>query len=60
IVRNGEKYACATCIKGHRVSSCKHADRPLLLVRKRGRPSTQCEHCRELRVERQLHVKCIC
>ena len=49
-----------TCIKGHRSSSCKHTDRPLFEIKKKGRPVTQCEHCRELRKTRQIHVKCVC
>nr|QDK64612.1 ACE1 transcription factor [Ganoderma lucidum] len=55
-----KKYACETCIKGHRSSSCKHTDRPLFEIKKKGRPITQCEHCRELRKTRQIHVKCVC
>ncbi|KAJ6523519.1 transcription factor [Mycena vulgaris] len=54
------KYACETCIKGHRSSSCKHTDRPLFEIKKKGRPVTQCEHCRKLRKTKQVHVKCIC
>lgn len=49
-----------TCIKGHRSSTCKHTDRPLYEIKKKGRPVTQCEHCRELRKTKQVHVKCIC
>ena len=49
-----------TCIKGHRSSSCRHTDRPLFEIKKKGRPVTQCEHCRELRKTRQIHVKCVC
>jgi hypothetical protein len=49
-----------TCIKGHRSSSCKHTDRPLFEIKKKGRPVTQCEHCRELRKTKQVHVKCLC
>ncbi|KAF9045330.1 hypothetical protein BJ165DRAFT_1307451, partial [Panaeolus papilionaceus] len=49
-----------TCIKGHRSSACKHTDRPLFEIKKKGRPVTQCEHCRELRKTKQVHVKCIC
>ncbi|KAJ2914602.1 hypothetical protein MD484_g5848, partial [Candolleomyces efflorescens] len=52
--------ASETCIKGHRSSSCKHFDRPLFEIKKKGRPVTQCEHCRELRKTKQVHVKCIC
>ncbi|KAK7683596.1 hypothetical protein QCA50_013434 [Cerrena zonata] len=55
-----KKYACETCIKGHRSSTCKHTDRPLFEIKKKGRPVTQCEHCRELRKTRQVHVKCVC
>ncbi|KAJ7594355.1 hypothetical protein C8J56DRAFT_435061 [Mycena floridula] len=54
------KYACETCIKGHRSSACKHTSRPLFEIQRKGRPVTQCEHCRELRKTKQVHVKCIC
>ncbi|CCM05381.1 uncharacterized protein FIBRA_07597 [Fibroporia radiculosa] len=36
-----KKYACETCIKGHRSSTCKHTDRPLFEIKKKGRPVTQ-------------------
>ena len=49
-----------SCIKGHRSSSCRHTDRALFEIKKIGRPATQCEHCRELRKTRQIHVKCVC
>ncbi|KAI0320393.1 copper fist DNA binding domain-containing protein [Amylostereum chailletii] len=57
---NDKKYSCEPCIKGHRSSTCKHTDRPLFEIKKKGRPVTQCEHCRELRKTKQVHVKCIC
>ncbi|KAI5960736.1 uncharacterized protein KGF55_004306 [Candida pseudojiufengensis] len=38
ILINDIKYACMECIRGHRSSSCKHHDRPLLQVRSKGRP----------------------
>lgn len=57
---NDVKYACATCIKGHRSSHCTHAERPLFEIKKKGRPVTQCSHCRDLRRNRQIHVKCVC
>ncbi|TFK53245.1 copper-fist-domain-containing protein [Heliocybe sulcata] len=60
VVVDGKKYACETCIKGHRSSACKHTDRPLFEIKRKGRPVTQCEHCRELRKTKQVHVKCIC
>lgn len=49
-----------TCIKGHRSSACKHTDRPLFEIQKKGRPVTQCFHCRELRKTKQVHIKCNC
>jgi len=49
-----------TCIKGHRSSTCRHTDRPLFEIKRKGRPVTQCEHCRELRKTKQVHVKCLC
>ncbi|KAH9931976.1 uncharacterized protein B0H18DRAFT_988990 [Fomitopsis serialis] len=55
-----KKYACESCIKGHRSSTCQHIDRPLYEIKKKGRPATQCEHCRELRKTKQVHVKCMC
>lgn len=60
VLLNDKKYACETCIKGHRSSACKHTDRPLYEIKKKGRPVTQCEHCRELRKTKQVHVKCLC
>ncbi|KAK9261104.1 hypothetical protein V1519DRAFT_474384 [Lipomyces tetrasporus] len=41
---DGEKYACIRCIRGHRSSTCKHKQRPLVQVRKRGRPVSDCNH----------------
>ena len=49
VLINDKKYACATCIKGHRVSGCTHTDRSLFEVKKKGRPATQCPHCRDKR-----------
>lgn len=49
-----------SCIKGHRSSSCHHTDRPLFEIKKKGRPTSQCERCREARQNRQLHAKCTC
>ncbi|RDB28268.1 Metal-binding regulatory protein cuf1 [Hypsizygus marmoreus] len=60
ILLNNDKFACETCIKGHRSSTCQHTDRPLFEIKKKGRPVTQCDHCRELRKTKQVHVKCIC
>ncbi|KAI9485342.1 MAG: copper fist DNA binding domain-containing protein [Benjaminiella poitrasii] len=41
MIINGQKWSCETCIKGHRASHCQHKDRPLTLIKKKGRPSTQ-------------------
>ncbi|KAG0023515.1 hypothetical protein BGZ80_009197 [Entomortierella chlamydospora] len=42
---NGQKFAC---------------ERPLHEIKKKGRPSTQCLHCKELRKAKQVSVRCIC
>ena len=71
---DGKKFACAgarprttargltraACIKGHRSSGCKHADRPLFEIKKKGRPPTQCTKCRELRKSKGMHGRCKC
>ncbi|KAG2185161.1 hypothetical protein INT44_001951, partial [Umbelopsis vinacea] len=54
------KFSCEKCIKGHRTSGCKHANSQLIEIKKKGRPSTQCEQCKELRKTKHMHVKCIC
>ncbi|KAJ8652206.1 hypothetical protein O0I10_012167 [Lichtheimia ornata] len=54
------KYACKTCIKGHRSTRCQHTDRELVEIKRKGRPISQCESCRQLRKTKQLHIKCIC
>lgn len=60
IIRNGIKYACAPCIKGHRVASCNHTDRPLEEIKRKGRPSTACFHCKELRMVRNVNPSGSC
>ncbi|KAL2131742.1 hypothetical protein VTI74DRAFT_4642 [Chaetomium olivicolor] len=57
---DGEKWACEACVRGHRVSNCQHADRPLQHINKKGRPVSQCQHCRAMRKSRSAHVKCDC
>ncbi|KAI2468181.1 hypothetical protein F4781DRAFT_422807 [Annulohypoxylon bovei var. microspora] len=57
---DGEKYACEACVRGHRVSNCQHTDRPLQHINKKGRPVSQCQHCRAMRKSRASHVKCDC
>ncbi|KAM4062841.1 copper fist DNA binding domain-containing protein [Hirsutella rhossiliensis] len=57
---DGEKYACEACVRGHRVSNCQHSDRPLQHINKKGRPVSQCQHCRNMRKSRSAHIKCDC
>ncbi|WAQ89070.1 hypothetical protein PtA15_10A493 [Puccinia triticina] len=60
VIIEGKKFACGACIKGHRSSSCSHTDRTLVEIGKKGRPPTQCAHCRELRKTSRVHSKCMC
>ncbi|CAJ2504700.1 Uu.00g120940.m01.CDS01 [Anthostomella pinea] len=57
---DGEKWACEACVRGHRVSNCQHSDRPLQHINKKGRPVSQCHHCRSMRKSRSSHIKCDC
>ncbi|QKX58655.1 uncharacterized protein TRUGW13939_05782 [Talaromyces rugulosus] len=57
---DGEKWACEACVRGHRVSGCHHSDRSLVHINKKGRPVSQCPHCRGLRKSRTTHAKCDC
>ncbi|KAI9228438.1 MAG: copper fist DNA binding domain-containing protein, partial [Piptocephalis tieghemiana] len=58
---DGIKHACAQCIRGHRTSTCAHHDRPLIPIRPKGRPPTQCVHCREARkAGTGSHSRCVC
>ncbi|BFZ54227.1 hypothetical protein PYCC9005_001260 [Savitreella phatthalungensis] len=60
MIISGVKHACAKCIRGHRSSTCNHPDRPLFEIRKKGRPVSQCPHCRDLRKIKSSHNKCEC
>ncbi|KAJ5584603.1 uncharacterized protein N7459_004403 [Penicillium hispanicum] len=42
---DGQKWACEACIRGHRVTSCKHHDRPLIRIKRKGRPFATCSIC---------------
>lgn len=57
---NNKKFACESCIKGHRSSACHHTERPLFEIKKKGRPVSQCTKCRELRQAKKVHNKCTC
>ncbi|CCK70605.1 Cup2p KNAG_0E03480 [Huiozyma naganishii CBS 8797] len=62
IIIDKKKYACQFCIRGHRAASCNHSDRPLTEVRKKGRPSTACSHCKEMREAKNINPSgaCLC
>ncbi|KAK6508874.1 hypothetical protein TWF481_003641 [Arthrobotrys musiformis] len=60
MVIDGVTWACETCIRGHRAASCNHIERPLKPLGKKGRPVSQCHHCRSLRSSRSLHTRCKC
>lgn len=60
IVIESVKYACERCIRGHRASKCIHSDRPLVPVKKQGRPSTTCNHCKTLREEKNINPSGSC
>ena len=36
----GARYACISCIKGHRTNKCDHTDRPMVETKKPGRPAS--------------------
>jgi len=59
-VINGQKFACDSCVKGHRVSNCNHYERELKLIAPKGRPVKQCDHCRTARKSKSHHAKCDC
>lgn len=60
VLINGVKYACERCIRGHRVTSCTHTDQPLTMIKPKGRPASQCQHCRDQRKNKSLHISCAC
>ncbi|SCU80379.1 LAME_0B02850g1_1 [Lachancea meyersii CBS 8951] len=62
VLVNGIKYACERCIRGHRVTTCNHTDQPLMMIKPKGRPSTTCSHCKELRKNKNANPtgSCTC
>lgn len=60
IIINGIKYACENCIRGHRATKCTHSKRSLIPVKKQGRPSTTCHHCKSLREEKNINPSGSC
>ncbi|KAJ5970906.1 uncharacterized protein N7479_000824 [Penicillium vulpinum] len=64
---DGHKWACEACIRGHRVTSCKHHDRPLIRIKRKGRPFATCTMCNatpctspmeHARAKRDAELKC--
>ncbi|GAV54886.1 hypothetical protein ZYGR_0AS02090 [Zygosaccharomyces rouxii] len=60
VLINGVKYACERCIRGHRVTTCTHTDQPLMMIKPKGRPSTTCDHCKELRKNKNANPSGVC
>lgn len=60
VLINGVKMSCESCLRGHRASSCSHTRRHLVPVRRKGRPSSQCDVCKSKRVVGNFHGKCQC
>lgn len=60
VLIGGVKYACERCIRGHRVTTCNHTDQPLIMIKPKGRPSSQCKHCKNLRVTKNVHSSSAC
>lgn len=53
------KMECA-CNLSSEPKTDPRIDRPLIRIEKKGRPITQCAHCRGLRESRTTHIKCEC
>ncbi|QLL31723.1 hypothetical protein HG536_0B05890 [Torulaspora globosa] len=60
VLINNVKYACERCIRGHRVTTCNHTDQPLMMIKPKGRPSTTCDHCKELRKNKKANPTGVC
>ncbi|KAI8930252.1 hypothetical protein BC831DRAFT_384512, partial [Entophlyctis helioformis] len=62
VIWNGIKFACQRCQVGHRSSLCAHLDRRVEEVRAKGRPVSQCGHCRSKRTQGvgHSHHRCRC
>lgn len=55
------RYVATLCVVvAHILTLIVLTDRELVLVPKKGRPVTQCQHCRQERKKRSAHVKCDC
>ncbi|KAJ3332098.1 hypothetical protein HDU76_001305 [Blyttiomyces sp. JEL0837] len=62
IIWNNIKFACEKCQTGHRNSTCDHLNRKLVEIKGKGRPVTQCQHCRSKRKSGagHSHHRCLC
>ncbi|PVU93280.1 hypothetical protein BB561_003375 [Smittium simulii] len=60
MIIQGSKYSCEPCIRGHRANTCNHFNRKLSKIRPKGRPVSQCTHCRDLRKNLKIHIRCAC
>jgi hypothetical protein len=59
-VSNCNHYGRNSCVCCHRTIVLTVLERPLTHINKKGRPVSQCPHCRGLRKARASHVKCEC
>lgn len=59
---NGVKYACERVSGATERRSAPHTDGPLQVIRRKGRPSTTCGHCKELRRTKNFNPSggCMC
>lgn len=55
IWRDGQKWACRSCITGHRSSRCTHEDRELHPIARKGRPSSQSKLAQEEAKAREMN-----
>lgn len=53
-----ERNSLDSCASMADLPTC--SDRPLQHINKKGRPVSQCPHCRGLRKSRSTHVRCDC
>lgn len=56
---NDIKYACSSCIRGHRSSHCYHENRELFEIKRKGRPVSQCVQIASEHSRKSLRERCI-
>lgn len=42
------------------MTTCNHTDQPLMMIKPKGRPSTTCDHCKELRKNKKANPTGVC